>query len=151
MIQVQFLDFYTDTISSFKLKLNFTVLLHLSICLCDLAAPRSPTHQPIFCAVLHPWMSLSRSNGRPEPEVIVNVRINNPSCVLCSEISTKFNDGFAYSKAKMEAAFRPGGILDRDNLPVKPKDARPNFKREDVDLVVCGSKAISTHSITLRI
>ncbi|KAG9226524.1 hypothetical protein CCMSSC00406_0005809 [Pleurotus cornucopiae] len=58
-------------------------------------------------------------NGRPEPEVIMN-----------------YADGFAYSKGKMEEAFRPGGILEKP--PTKPaKDPNaPPIKREDIDLIV---------------
>ncbi|KAH9917451.1 uncharacterized protein B0H18DRAFT_1034742 [Fomitopsis serialis] len=58
---------------------------------------------------------LSRSNGRPEPEVIVN-----------------FADGHAYSKGKMEEAFR-NGFLDKP--ATKPKESTTS-KREDVDLLV---------------
>ncbi|CAA7270970.1 unnamed protein product [Cyclocybe aegerita] len=65
--------------------------------------------------------TMSRSNGRSEPEVIVN-----------------YGDGFAYSKHKMEEAFRPGGFLEKP--PAKPaaiKDpSAPVLKREDVDLIV---------------
>jgi len=63
---------------------------------------------------------MSRSNGRPEPEVIIN-----------------YADGFAYSKGKMDEAFRPGGILDGKG-PVKAvKDNSSHaFKKEDVDLIV---------------
>ncbi|GLB34613.1 hypothetical protein LshimejAT787_0201780 [Lyophyllum shimeji] len=62
---------------------------------------------------------MSQSNGRPEPEVIMN-----------------FADGFSYSKNRMEEAFRAGGILDR--APTKPaKDpAVTALKREDVDLII---------------
>ncbi|KAI0693334.1 hypothetical protein BC835DRAFT_1083590 [Cytidiella melzeri] len=59
---------------------------------------------------------MSRSNGRLEPEVIVN-----------------FADGLAYSKGKLEEAFRPGGILDK---PVKLPKETFSVKREDVDLIV---------------
>ncbi|KAM6489769.1 hypothetical protein JOM56_014792 [Amanita muscaria] len=61
----------------------------------------------------------SRSNGRPEPEVIVN-----------------FADGLSYSKGKLEEAFRPGGILEKP--PPKPqKEALPSFvKKEDVELII---------------
>ncbi|TCD67291.1 hypothetical protein EIP91_000314 [Steccherinum ochraceum] len=60
---------------------------------------------------------MSRSNGRPEPEVIVN-----------------FADGFAYSKSKLEDAYK-NGLLDKP--PVKPaKDTVGTVKREDVDLIV---------------
>jgi len=60
---------------------------------------------------------MSRSNGRPESEVIVN-----------------FVDGFAYSKAKLDDAFR-NGLLDK---PVKPPKETPNIsiKRDDIDLIV---------------
>ncbi|KAF9053216.1 hypothetical protein BJ165DRAFT_848856 [Panaeolus papilionaceus] len=65
---------------------------------------------------------MSHSNGRPEAEVIVN-----------------YADGLAYSKYKMEEAFRSGGFLDKPTAkaPVKPKDPSiAALKREDVDLIV---------------
>ncbi|KAG5644242.1 hypothetical protein DXG03_008837 [Asterophora parasitica] len=66
---------------------------------------------------------MSRSNGRPEAEVIMN-----------------FNDGFSYSKGKMEEAFRPGGILEKvpQAVGAKPvKDAAvAALKKDDIDLVV---------------
>ncbi|KAI4524489.1 hypothetical protein EV122DRAFT_224549 [Schizophyllum commune] len=59
------------------------------------------------------------TNGRPEPEVIV-----------------QYLDGFAYNKVKMEEAFLPGGFL-AEKVAQKPhtpaKD--PNVKKEDVDLI----------------
>ncbi|KJA24298.1 hypothetical protein HYPSUDRAFT_136646 [Hypholoma sublateritium FD-334 SS-4] len=61
---------------------------------------------------------MSLSNGRPEPEVIVN-----------------YADGFAYSKHKMEEAFRPGGFLEKV-APKPPAASRDPLKREDVDLIV---------------
>ncbi|KAF8969586.1 hypothetical protein BDZ97DRAFT_1794061 [Flammula alnicola] len=68
---------------------------------------------------------MSRSNGRLEPEVIMN-----------------YVDGFAYSKHKMEEAFRPGGFLEKAAAKspaalAHAKDpAMPAPKREDVDLIV---------------
>ncbi|KAF8077619.1 hypothetical protein FPV67DRAFT_3789 [Lyophyllum atratum] len=62
---------------------------------------------------------MSRSNGRPEPEVIMN-----------------FADGFSYSKGKMEEAFRAGGILDKTPAKVAKDPAVAALKREDVDLIV---------------
>ncbi|PCH37927.1 hypothetical protein WOLCODRAFT_66049 [Wolfiporia cocos MD-104 SS10] len=60
---------------------------------------------------------MSRTNGRPEPEVIVN-----------------FADGYAYSKGKMEEAFR-SGLMDRP--AVKPAEKLSHkAKQEDVDLLV---------------
>lgn len=59
---------------------------------------------------------LSRANGRPEAEVIVN-----------------FADGYSYSKGKMEEAFR-SGLMDKPS-PKAGKEAHA-FKREDVDLLV---------------
>jgi len=69
---------------------------------------------------------MSRSNGRLEPEVIVN-----------------YADGFAYSKYKLEEAFRTGGLLDKPTAP-KPQplsagkgDASlPTVKKEDIDIIV---------------
>ncbi|KAF9478506.1 hypothetical protein BDN70DRAFT_879945 [Pholiota conissans] len=68
---------------------------------------------------------MSVSNGRPEAEVIVN-----------------YADGFAFSKYKMEEAFRNGGFLERPAVksPAALAHARdalgPAPKREDVDLIM---------------
>jgi hypothetical protein len=45
----------------------------------------------------------------------------------------QFNDGFAYSKGKMEEVFR-SGLFDRQ--PTKPTKEITLAKREDVDLIV---------------
>ncbi|KAJ3853497.1 hypothetical protein EV368DRAFT_81503 [Lentinula lateritia] len=59
---------------------------------------------------------MSRSNGRPEPEVIMN-----------------FSDGYSYSKGKLDSACF--AILE--NGPVKAvKDSKPAPKKEDIDLIV---------------
>ncbi|CCL99632.1 uncharacterized protein FIBRA_01652 [Fibroporia radiculosa] len=63
-------------------------------------------------------MSLARGNGRPEPEVIVN-----------------FADGYAYSKGKMEEAFR-SGFLDKPTIKAAKDSGANNVKREDVDILV---------------
>ncbi|KZS90013.1 hypothetical protein SISNIDRAFT_488863 [Sistotremastrum niveocremeum HHB9708] len=55
------------------------------------------------------------SNGRPEPEVIMN-----------------FQDGMAYSKNKMDEAFR-SGVFDK---PLPHKKDPNSWKKEDVDLIV---------------
>ncbi|KAF5387047.1 hypothetical protein D9615_001531 [Tricholomella constricta] len=62
---------------------------------------------------------MSRSNGRPESEVIMN-----------------FADGFSYSKGKMEEAFRAGGILEKAPTKAAKDPAVAALKREDIDLVV---------------
>jgi len=74
---------------------------------------------------------MSRSNGRLEPEVIVN-----------------YGDGFAYSKYKMEEAFRTGGFLDKPATKAsaaaaaaavasgKGDSSLPPPKREDIDVIV---------------
>ncbi|PPQ99213.1 hypothetical protein CVT24_009232 [Panaeolus cyanescens] len=65
---------------------------------------------------------MSYSNGRAEAEVIVN-----------------YADGLAYSKHKLEEAFRAGGLLERPPVkaPTKAKDpSAPTPKREDIDLIV---------------
>ena len=49
----------------------------------------------------------------------------------------------AYSKGKMEEAFRPGGILDK---PYKSAKESLHVKREDVDLIV---RANAFHDRTL--
>ena len=45
----------------------------------------------------------------------------------------QFVDGLAYSKGKMEEAFRVGGILEK---PYKAAKDNTTVKREDVDLIV---------------
>ena len=88
---------------------------------------------------------MSRSNGRLEPEVIVNVRdpFFVPQHRYIRSIQ-QYADGYAYSKHKMEEAFRPGGFLEKP--PAKSphtltKDpALPPLKREDVDIIVCPSE-----------
>jgi len=66
---------------------------------------------------------MSRSNGRPEPEVIVN-----------------YADGFAYSKYKLEEAFRTGGLLDKpvttSTKPLAAGKGDPSLKKEDIDVIV---------------
>jgi len=69
---------------------------------------------------------MCRSNGRLEPEVIVN-----------------YGDGFGYSKYKLEEAFRTGGLLDKPTAP-KPQPLSagkgdpllPTVKKEDIDIIV---------------
>ncbi|KAI0665249.1 hypothetical protein C8Q70DRAFT_1049407 [Cubamyces menziesii] len=61
-------------------------------------------------------MASSRSNGRPEPEVIAS-----------------FLDGHSYSKGKLEEASR---ILRLDKPYPKPAKAQLGaFKAEDIDLI----------------
>ncbi|KIY63608.1 hypothetical protein CYLTODRAFT_402941 [Cylindrobasidium torrendii FP15055 ss-10] len=87
---------------------------------------------------------MSVTNGRPEPEVIVN-----------------FSDGFSYVKAKLEAAYAEGGVLEKSVKP--PKQAESvTLKKEDIDLIVNelelsrtqAEKALQKHrgdvSVTLR-
>lgn len=47
----------------------------------------------------------------------------------------QFADGFAYSKGKMEEAFR-SGLFDKQPQPTKPTKEIALAKREDVDLIV---------------
>jgi len=56
-----------------------------------------------------------RSNGHPEPEVVVN-----------------YADGYAYSKSKFEEGLR---IIFADK-PAKPVKTSSNVKKADVDLIV---------------
>ncbi|KAH9966566.1 hypothetical protein BC827DRAFT_1176898 [Russula dissimulans] len=60
-------------------------------------------------------LPFQRSNGHPEPEVIVN-----------------YADGYAYSKAKFEDGLR---IIFADK-PAKPAKTPSGFKKEDIDLIV---------------
>ncbi|KAJ6531130.1 hypothetical protein B0H19DRAFT_966828 [Mycena capillaripes] len=66
----------------------------------------------------------SRTNGRPEPEVIMN-----------------YSDGFSYVKGAMAEAFRPGGLLDKPPAVIhsaRPltKAQRDTIRKEDVKLIV---------------
>lgn len=78
---------------------------------------------------------LNRSNGRADPEVIVNVC---SSKLLAIQISSqvpelKFADGLSYSKTKLEEAYR-NGLLEK---PVKPpKVTGVPAKKDDVELIV---------------
>ncbi|KAH9900947.1 hypothetical protein C8Q73DRAFT_786363 [Cubamyces lactineus] len=61
-------------------------------------------------------MASSRSNGRPEPEVIAS-----------------FLDGHSYSKGKLEEASR---VLRLDKpYPKPPKAPLSTFKAEDIELI----------------
>jgi len=64
---------------------------------------------------------MSRSNGRLEPEVIVN-----------------YGDGCAYSKYKLEEAFRTGGLLDKPvtTTTKPPAKGEHSLKKEDIDVIV---------------
>lgn len=79
---------------------------------------------------------VQRLNGRPEPEVIVNV---SPSeCKVSSirnskKLRLQFTDGFAYSKQRMEDAFK-SGLFDKPP-PKAPKEVF-TVRKDDVDLIV---------------
>ncbi|KIM48651.1 hypothetical protein M413DRAFT_437834 [Hebeloma cylindrosporum] len=74
---------------------------------------------------------MTRVNGRPEPEVIMN-----------------YVDGFSYSKYKMEAAFHSGGFLEKPTAKaIHAKDpSAPVPKREDVDLIVHEFEITKAHA-----
>ena len=78
---------------------------------------------------------MSRSNGHAESEVIVSVCIPNHH-ICCFSVHTlyvQFSDGGAYSKAKMEDAYR---AVSSDKPQAKPTKALSAPKRDDVDLIV---------------
>ncbi|KAF5373598.1 hypothetical protein D9758_000942 [Tetrapyrgos nigripes] len=56
------------------------------------------------------------SNGRPEPEVIMN-----------------FNDGFSYSKGKLDAAYL--SLIDKPPAKQIPSKDAASLKKDDIDLV----------------
>ncbi|KAF5388999.1 hypothetical protein D9757_005120 [Collybiopsis confluens] len=79
---------------------------------------------------------MSRSNGRPEPEVIMNNhRLSFKNVVR----KVKFSDGYSYSKSKLDAACF--AILEHTPNQQKVamtkdgKDTKPP-KKEDIDLIV---------------
>jgi hypothetical protein len=53
--------------------------------------------------------------------------------VTYGSTNQQFADGLAYSKGKMEEAFRPGGLLEK---PYKAVKDSTSVKREDIDLIV---------------
>ncbi|KAK7040826.1 hypothetical protein VNI00_009422 [Paramarasmius palmivorus] len=60
---------------------------------------------------------LQRSNGRPEPEVIMN-----------------FGDGFSYVKGKLDEAYI--AVVTEKEKEKKPKEVITGLKKEDVDLLM---------------
>ncbi|KAF9038316.1 hypothetical protein BDZ89DRAFT_945760 [Hymenopellis radicata] len=60
---------------------------------------------------------MSRTNGKPE--VIVN-----------------YQDGFSYSKGKMETALLPGGLLDKPPVKATKDPHAASIKKEDIDVIV---------------
>ncbi|THV03931.1 hypothetical protein K435DRAFT_774590 [Dendrothele bispora CBS 962.96] len=60
---------------------------------------------------------MSFSNGRPEPEVIMN-----------------FNDGFSYSKGKLDAAYL--SLIEKSPAKQIVSKEAASLKKEDVDLIV---------------
>ncbi|KAI0288211.1 hypothetical protein BC826DRAFT_916132 [Russula brevipes] len=60
-------------------------------------------------------LPFQRSNGHPEPEVIVN-----------------YADGFAYSKSKFDEGLR---VIIAEK-PAKPAKTQSGLKKEDIDLIV---------------
>ena len=83
---------------------------------------------------------MSRSNGRLEPEVIVNVRLKWKKLFTTTFPKTplQYGDGFAYSKYKLEEAFRTGGLLDKPvtSKPLAAGKSDPSLKKEDTDVIV---------------
>jgi NACalpha-BTF3-like transcription factor len=74
------------------------------------------------------------SNGRPEPEVIINVGVVFWFYIVIHSVCVQFVDGCSYSKNRLEEAFKSGGILDKHPTR-QPKDSTA-VKRDDVDLIV---------------
>lgn len=77
--------------------------------------------------------STTRPNGRPEPEVIVNVSVCSASKENVCSMQRQFGDGFAYSKQRMDDAFR-SGLFDKP--PPKAAKEVHAVKKEDVELIV---------------
>lgn len=76
-------------------------------------------------------LPFQRSNGHPEPEVIVNVGDNNYLIRLLKH-ELQYADGYAYSKGKFEEGLR---IVLADK-PAKPAKTQSGLKKEDIDLIV---------------
>ncbi len=99
--------------------------------MCECQSVNTPRRAaPHFCGDI---MSLpfQRSNGHPEPEVIVNVSDNIYTIHLLNHQS-KYADGYAYSKGKFEEGLR---VVLADKPP-KPAKTHSGLKKEDIDLIV---------------
>lgn len=77
---------------------------------------------------------MSRTNGKPE--VIVNVR----HLIVADDIQLtqlpQYQDGFSYSKGKMETALLPGGLLDKPPVKAAKDPHAASIKKEDIDVIV---------------
>jgi hypothetical protein len=83
-------------------------------------------------------LPFQRSNGHPEPEVIVNVGDNiHLICLLNHE--SQYADGYAYSKSKFEEGLR----IVLSDKPPKPAKTHSGLKKEDIDLIVRRFKQVS--------
>lgn len=86
-------------------------------------------------------LPFQRSNGHPEPEVIVNVGDNNHLICLLNH-GSQYADGYAYSKSKFEEGLR---IVLADK-PAKPAKTQSGLKKEDIDLIVRRLKQVGSPS-----
>ena len=77
-------------------------------------------------------LPFQRSNGHPEPEVIVNVG-DNIHLVRLLNRESQYGDGYAYSKSKFEEGLR---IVLADKPPKPAKTTHSGLKKEDIDLIV---------------
>jgi hypothetical protein len=95
--------------------------------------PEIVRHAALHRFLVGESMSLpfQRSNGHPEPEVIVNVG-DNIHLILLLNHKSQYADGYAYSKSKFEEGLR---IVLADKPP-KPAKTHSGLKKEDIDLIV---------------
>lgn len=76
-------------------------------------------------------LQFQRSNGHPEPEVIVNVS-DNTHLIHRLNIQLQYADGYAYSKSKFEEGLR----IVLAEKPPKPAKTQSGLKKDDIDLIV---------------
>ncbi len=76
-------------------------------------------------------LPFQRSNGHPEPEVIVNVS-DDIHLIHPLNRHLQYADGYAYSKSKFEEGLR---VVLADKPP-KPAKTHSGLKKEDIDLIV---------------
>jgi hypothetical protein len=76
-------------------------------------------------------LPFQRSNGHPEPEVIVNVG-DNIHLIHRLNLPLQYADGYAYSKSKFEDGLR----IVLAEKPSKPAKIHSAIKKEDIDLIV---------------
>ena len=89
-------------------------------------------------------LQFQRSNGHPEPEVIVNVSVNT-HLIRRLNLQLQYADGYAYSKSKFEEGLR----IVLAEKPPKPAKTQSGLKKDDIDLIVRRFERVGCVPLTL--